>query len=103
MSSNYGGKSGSSTGGGGKVGGGGSTGGGGKVGGGTGGGGKVGKVGKGGPIRPLYGVVIQQCIQRGDKAEMSALLVEARRQHDELGSAISDLEQASSGSGKGKY
>jgi hypothetical protein len=55
---------------------------------------------QGAPLQALYGVIIHDCIRRGDKNEMSDLLVEARRQYSDLGSAIKDLEKASS---TGKY
>lgn len=69
------------------------------------GGGQLGSTGgksakSGGPLIPLYGVVIHDCIRRGDTDEMSTLLGEARRQYNDLGSAIKDLEKASS---TGKY
>lgn len=47
--------------------------------------------------RPLYGVVIHDCIKRGNQDEMKKLLDEARQAHQqqgELGKAISDLESA---------
>jgi len=53
--------------------------------------------GGGGPIRPLYGVVIHDCIKRGNHDEMKKLLDEARQAHQQqgdLGKAISDLESA---------
>ena len=48
-------------------------------------------------IRPLYGVVIHDCIARGNKDEMRKLLDDARKQHADLGKAIGDLEKAAGG------
>ncbi len=53
--------------------------------------------GGGGVIRPLYGVVIHDCIKRGNQDEMKKLLDEARQAHQQqgdLGKAIKDLESA---------
>ena len=53
--------------------------------------------GGGGPIRPLYGVVVHDCIKRGNQDEMKKLLDEARQAHQQqgdLGKAIKDLESA---------
>jgi len=45
--------------------------------------------------RPLYGVVIHDCIKRGNKDEMKKLLAEARQANQgDLGGAIKDLEGA---------
>ena len=49
------------------------------------------------PIRVLYGVTINDAIKRGDKAEMKALLAEAKRTHKAQGNlavAISKLQVA---------
>jgi len=54
-------------------------------------------LGGGGGIRPLYGVVIHDCIKRGNHDEMKKLLDEARQAHQQqgdLGKAIKDLEAA---------
>lgn len=51
--------------------------------------------GGGGGIRPLYGVVIHDCIKRGNKDEMKKLLAEAKQANQgDLGGAIKDLEAA---------
>ncbi len=53
--------------------------------------------GGGSHIRPLYGVVVHDCIQRGNQDEMKKLLDEARQAHQQqgdLGKAIKDLESA---------
>ena len=49
------------------------------------------------PFRPLYGVVIHDCIKRGNQDEIRKLLDEARQAHQQqgdLGKAIKDLENA---------
>ena len=49
------------------------------------------------PFRPLYGVVIHDCIKRGNQDEIKKLLDEARQaqqQQGDLGKAIKDLESA---------
>ena len=61
-------------------------------GGGYGGGGSYG----GGPV-VFYGVVIHDCIKRGNKDEMKKLLADAKKHHQEegdLGKAIKELEAA---------
>ncbi len=53
--------------------------------------------GGGSPIRPLYGVVVHDCIKRGNQDEIKKLLDEARQAHQQqgdLGKAIKDLESA---------
>jgi uncharacterized protein YlxW (UPF0749 family) len=54
-------------------------------------------MGGGSHPRPLYGVVIHDCIKRGNQDEMKKLLDEARQAHQsqgDLGKAIKDLESA---------
>ncbi len=52
-------------------------------------------LGGGGGFRPLYGVVIHDCIKRGNKDEMKKLLAEAKQANQgDLGGAIKDLEAA---------
>ena len=66
--------------------------GGGSYGGGSGGG----KGGGGGPVM-FYGVIIHDCIKRGNKDEMQKLLADAKKHHEEegdLGKAIKELEAA---------
>ena len=53
--------------------------------------------GGGGPIRPLYGVTINDTIKRGNQTEIEGLLAEARQTHQaqgDLAVAISQLELA---------
>ncbi len=49
--------------------------------------------------RMLYGVVIHDCIKRGNQQEIQALLSEAQSQHRDLGQGISDLQKALGGGG----
>ena len=62
----------------------------------TGGGYGGGKGSYGGPV-VFYGVVISDCIKRGNKDEMKKLLADAKKHHQEegdLGQAIKELEAA---------
>ena len=57
------------------------------------------------PPRPFYMVAVRETIARGDQAEISALLQDAKdvqSQYGGLDGLISDLEKAS-GSGSGSY
>jgi hypothetical protein len=50
----------------------------------------------GGPVM-FYGVVIHDCIKRGNKDEMKKVLADAKKHHQEqgdLGKAIQELEAA---------
>lgn len=50
----------------------------------------------GGPV-VFYGVVIHDCIKRGNKDEMKKVLADAKKHHQEqgdLGKAIKELEAA---------
>jgi hypothetical protein len=50
----------------------------------------------GGPV-VFYGVVIHDCIKRGNKDEMKKVLADAKKHHQEqgdLGKAIKELEDA---------
>ncbi|HSY50247.1 MAG TPA: DUF1843 domain-containing protein [Thermoanaerobaculia bacterium] len=50
----------------------------------------------GGPVA-FYGVVIHDCIKRGNKDEMKKVLADAKKYHQEqgdLGKAIKELEAA---------
>lgn len=62
----------------------------------SGGGGGYGGGSHGGPV-VFYGVVIHDCIKRGNKDEMQKLLADAKKHHQDegdLGKAIQELEAA---------
>jgi hypothetical protein len=46
----------------------------------------------GGVIRPLYGVVIRDCIARGDKQEMRKISTAARKHLKDVQAALAKLE-----------
>jgi hypothetical protein len=45
-----------------------------------------------GPIRPLYGIVIRDCIARGNKQEMKKLGSAARKHLKDVQAALAKLE-----------
>jgi hypothetical protein len=47
----------------------------------------------GGPV-VFYGVIIHDCIKRGNKDEMRQVLTDAKKHHDDVGKAIKELESA---------
>jgi Domain of unknown function (DUF1843) len=51
-----------------------------------------GKKPPGGVIRPLYGVVIRDCIARGNKQEMRKLATAARKHLKDVKAALAKLE-----------
>jgi Domain of unknown function (DUF1843) len=51
-----------------------------------------GKQPPGGVIRPLYGVVIRDCIARGDKQEMRKISTAARKHLKDVQAALAKLE-----------
>ena len=45
-----------------------------------------------GPIRPLYGIVIRDCIARGNRQEMQKLSAAARKHLNDVQAALAKLE-----------